>query len=46
MKVTGRGENLAERGASGAPGMLGGLLDSDGDGQVVDDLFAPGKKLI
>ena len=45
-KQTGRGANLAEGGAGGALSILGGLLDSDGDGQVIDDLLSLGKKFI
>jgi len=45
-KQTGRGANLAEGGAGGALSILGGLLDSDGDGHVIDDLLSLGKKFI
>jgi len=43
-KQTGAGAKLGS-GSGGALGALGALLDSDGDGQVVDDLLALGKKL-
>ena len=45
-KQTGRGANLAEDGAGDALSILGSLLDSDGDGQVIDDLLSLGKKFI
>jgi hypothetical protein len=32
--------------SSGLSGMLGGLLDADGDGSVVDDLLSLGKKFL
>jgi hypothetical protein len=41
-KGTSRGASL---GSSSGAGLLSGLLDSDGDGQVLDDLMALGKKL-
>ena len=45
-KQTGGGARLAEAGASGGLDLLRGLLDSDGDGQVLDDLLSLGKKLL
>ncbi len=42
-KQTNRGAQLD---SSGAAGMLGGLLDRDGDGQVFDDLLNLGKKFL
>lgn len=44
-KQTAGGANLAEGSSGGALGMLSGLLDTDGDGQIVDDLLSLGKKL-
>ena len=35
----------SDAGRSGLGGMLGKFLDSDGDGNVVDDLLSLGKKL-
>jgi len=43
-KQTAGGANLAEGGAGGALDILSGLLDTDGDGQIIDDLFSLGKK--
>lgn len=43
-RQTSRGANLAED-RNGALGLLGGLLDADGDGNVMDDLLTLGKKL-
>jgi hypothetical protein len=44
-KETAGGANLAEEGSGGVLGKLGGLLDTDGDGQIVDNLLSLGKKL-
>ena len=45
-KQTSGGASLAgPAGASGLASMLGGMLDSDGDGSVVDDLLSIGKGL-
>lgn len=45
-KQTSGGTGLAESGAGGVLGMLGGLLDSDKDGSIADDLLSLGKKLL
>jgi hypothetical protein len=44
-KQTAGGAKLQGNPQSGLSGMLGGLLDSDGDGQVIDNLLSLGKKL-
>lgn len=43
-KETAAGSNLSQQGAGG--GMLGKLLDSDGDGSVMDDLLSLGKRFL
>lgn len=43
-KQTAGGADLAAKDAGGALGKLSGLLDSDGDGKVMDDLLSLGKK--
>jgi len=45
-KQTDGGARLTNTGSSGALGMLTGLLDSDGDGNVLDDLLSLGKKFL
>lgn len=45
-KQTNGGASLGGSGASGALGALSGLLDSDGDGNVLDDLLSLGKKFL
>ena len=44
-KQTAGGANLAEGGRGGALDMLSGLVDTDGDGQILDDVISLGKKL-
>ena len=44
-KETSAGSSLADKGNEVASGLLGRLLDSDGDGKVVDNLFSLGKRL-
>ena len=44
-KQTAAGARLGESGGGGALNMLSGLLDTDGDGQIIDNLFSLGKKL-
>lgn len=43
-KQTAHGANLAEGGRGGALDMLSGVLDTDGDGQILDDVLSLGKK--
>ena len=46
-KQTNGGASLgAQTGGSGLAGMLGGFLDSDGDGSALDDLFSLGAKFL
>ena len=45
-KQTGRGSSLSQADSQGALGMLSGLLDSDDDGQIFDDLLSLGRKLL
>jgi hypothetical protein len=44
-KQTNRGAKLSDNSDGGALGLVGSLLDSDGDGSVADDLLSLGKKL-
>lgn len=43
-KETAAGSNLSQQGASG--GLLGKLLDTDGDGSVIDNLLSLGKRFL
>ncbi|MGI9260355.1 MAG: DUF937 domain-containing protein [Gammaproteobacteria bacterium] len=45
-KQTSGGASLVEKGTDGVLGMLSGLLDSDNDGSIADDLLSLGKKLL
>lgn len=40
-----KNKNKFQQGAAPSGGMLGGLLDADGDGSIADDLFGMFKKL-